>query len=876
MIRLAVRSLASRPLRTVLTTLAILLGVAMITGTYVLTDQIDKGFTDMFQTVFKGTAVIVEPKTTFGSMDQTQSRSFDAAVLKDVQAVDGVAKAAGVYETVGAAVVDGETIKSNGPPTLLTTATGEPFSQATMTAGHTAQARNEVAIISSFADKTGLTVGDTFGVVAPAGLQKVTVSGIFEWGDGGSSTGGVFVIAGRLQDLQSWAGEAGRLTGIQVAAEAGVSPETLAGRVDKVLPASVSVKTGAQAAADATAETGEAINSFLTPMLLAFAGVAVFVGAFIIFNAFSITVTQRRREFAMLRALGAGRGQILRSVVIEALTLGVAASVLGIGAGIGVAWGINALFEAMGADIPISGIILAPRTIAIALLVGVGVTLFSSLVPALRATRVPPVAAMQEGSTLPPSRYGKFSTAAAALITAAGAGALAWGILSDGSTTGRLLYMGLGAFLLFIAVAMLSKFIVRPVSRVIGWPLEKLAPVSGRLARENAGRNPSRTAATASALMIGLALVVFVAVFASGMKASFGGAIEDATRANLVSQDRSSFLTVPQATVAEVAKVDGVAAAAGAAMGQVKVAGHGITTVFAVDPGTFDDVWGFDWKRGGSDELLAKLDSAGSAGSSNLGGNGAGGEAGDGARAATAGVVLEDGSPAAETAEVGDTITVTAPNGKTTDLTVVGFHRDQMAFTGMVTSLATFERLGLPTGSGVTLVRTDESASLAATQKAVQDALAGFPTQEVMTKTEYIDTISKQVDQMLTMFYGLLAMSVIISIFGIVNTLVLSVHERTRELGMLRAIGATRTQLRRMVRYESVITTVIGGLLGIAVGVGFGYLMMSQLGEGLLFSVPYLQLMLFLMLSVVIGVVAAVLPARRAANTRILEAIQYE
>jgi putative ABC transport system permease protein len=887
--RLAFRSLASRPLRTVLTTLAILLGVAMITGTYVLTDQIDKGFADIFETSFKGTAVVVEPKRSFGNVTDGQAQTLDATLLQQVRAVPGVAKAAGVYETLGAAIVDGKTVETGGAPTILTTDAGAPFTQATIVAGHGPEARNEVAIIKSFADEAGLKPGDSFAVAAPAGLQNVKVAGVFEWGNQ-SSMGGTIVVAARLQDVQAWAGEPGSLSSISIAAESGVTPKQLAARVEKALTAanagqgtgaqsgaapSLRVKTGEQAAADATAETADAIGSFLTPVLLAFAGVSVFVGAFIIFNAFSITVAQRRREFAMLRALGAGRRQVLSSVVLEALTLGVAASALGIGAGLGVAKGINALFKVLGADIPTSGIVLAPRTVVIAVLVGVGVTLLSSLVPALRATRVPPVAALQEGATLPPTRFSRFGTAVALLVTAAGGGSLAWGIVSDGSTNGRLLFMGLGALLLFVAVAMLAKYIVRPVSRVIGWPLEKLAPVAGRLARENAGRNPSRTAATAAALMIGLAMVVFVAVFAQGLKGSFSGAISDSTRADLVAQDRSAFLTVPQKAVAELGEVDGVAAASGAAWGQVKIidaAGKDVrkellSSAYAVDPQTWVEVWGFRWERGGSDALLAKLDAGGI-------GNG---DPGSGRTGGMPGVLLESQSAAAKRVQAGDAITVTSQSGKTVKLTVLGFYRDQMAFTGMVTSLDTFEKLDIPTASGVTLVRTEHGANRGATQAAVQRALSGFPTQTVMTKTEYLDTISKQVDQILMMFYGLLAMSVVISIFGIVNTLVLSVHERTRELGMLRAIGATRSQLRRMVRYESVITTVIGGILGIAVGVAFAYVIITQMaGDGLIFGVPWFQLGVFMGLSVVIGVVAAVLPARRAANTRILEAIQYE
>jgi putative ABC transport system permease protein len=294
--------------------------------------------------------------------------------------------------------------------------------------------------------------------------------------------------------------------------------------------------------------------------------------------------------------------------------------------------------------------------------------------------------------------------------------------------------------------------------------------------------------------------------------------------------------------------VPGVESAAGVAFAALKVKGGGVLTANAVDPTVWTEVWGHEWRRGGGDHLFARLDADS--------------------------VILEDGSPIAAKVKAGDTISVTAQSGEKTKLKVLGFYRDQMAYTGMMVSLDTLKKLDVPTAAGMMLVRTDGSAG---TQAAVQKALAEFPTQKVQTKTEYLDAINKQVDQILTMFYGLLAMSVIISIFGIVNTLVLSVHERTREIGMLRAIGATRRQLGQMVRYESVITAVIGGVLGTLVGIAMGYVIVTQLGgDGLVFSLPWMQLGIFLVLAVVVGVVAAVLPARRAANTRILEAIQYE
>ncbi|HEY5387945.1 MAG TPA: FtsX-like permease family protein, partial [Thermoleophilia bacterium] len=329
------------------------------------------------------------------------------------------------------------------------------------------------------------------------------------------------------------------------------------------------------------------------------------------------------------------------------------------------------------------------------------------------------------------------------------------------------------------------------------------------------------------------------------------GAIEKSTRAELVAQDRTAFMGVPQKTVRSLDAIQGVDTAAGTGFADLQVEKGGVMSTYAVDPAVFARVWAFDWQRGGSDALFAKLDAHH--------------------------VLLEDGSPLAAKVKAGDTITVTTQGGKKAALTVLGFYHDQMAFTGMVTSLDAFKALDLPTASVITMVRSRDGASVGATQDAVHKALAAYPTQKVMTRSEYLATINKMVDQILMMFYGLLAMSVLISIFGMINTLVLSVHERTREIGMLRAIGATRRQLRQMVRYESVITAVIGGVLGTAVGIAMAYVIVTQLGgDGLTFTLPYTQLAVFLVLAVIVGVIAAVLPARRAANTRILEAIQYE
>ena len=851
MIRMALRSLLSRRLRTTLTIVAILLGVAMISGTYVLTDQISNGFNNIFNTAYQKTSVVVTPKSAFGAgQDATgAAASLPSSTLAAVKAVPGVALADGSAQATTAVFVNGKQIKSNGAPAFVQSNASPRFETGTWVAGGVPVKTGDVALTSMLAAKHHLGLGDTIQIVTRQGLQRVTVAGIYSW-PAEASLGGTIMIDAPLADVQSWFGLESRLSSINVAAAPGVSAAALRDRIRAALPAGAAVKTGHQAAVDQSSQTSKSINSFLQPMLLAFGGVAVFVGAFIIFNAFSITVAQRRREFAMLRALGASRRQVLLTVVGEALAMGVSASLLGLLAGLGVARLINALFKAMGADVPTAGIGLAPRTIVVALAVGVGVTLVSALLPALRATKVSPMAVLAEGAQLPPSRLSRLSTPAACAVALLGAAALAAGIMSAAATTTRLLEMGLGAVLLFVALAMLSRYLVRPLAALIGRPLQALAPTSGRLARENAARNPQRTAATAAALMIGLALVVFVAVFAQGLKTSFIDSLARSNRAAVVVTDDSYTMALPARGAAAVRALPSVRIATGVALANAQVNGS-VTQLAAVEPRSFGSVWHFNWIKGGSDRLLGRLNGS------------------------TA--IVEEQYAKSNHVTIGSRVTAVGQSGRKLTLTVIGEHRDPMIMNGMVVGDEVFKRLGAPTDSALLLVTGRPGVGAGTLKAEVTKALSGYPTQTVRTQTDYYNFLKKQVNQILLMLYALLAMSVTISIFGIVNTLVLSVYERTREIGMLRAIGTSRRQMRRIVRYESVITSVIGGLLGTAVGIVFGYVVTKQFGDqGLVFSLPYAQLAVFLVVAGVVGVLAAVLPARRAANLDVLQAVQYE
>jgi putative ABC transport system permease protein len=851
MIRIAWRSLTAHKLRTFLTTLAILLGVAMISGTYVLTDQIDKGFQQIFTDAYKGIDVTVTRKPSFtGAQVSSTVSGLPESLVQKVEGVDGVSTAVGYVTGSGAVAVDGKVVGTGGAPTLFFSYSPgmEQLQPNTFVEGAPPARSGEVGIIQKLAKDSDLGVGSRIQVITPTGSQTATVSGVFTFA-AQSSLGGSLIIDTTLPDAQQWFGMPGQVSEIDVKGVAGVSPDALAGRVRTVVPPGVEVKTGAQAAADQTKQLSDAIGTFLKPALLSFGGIAVLVGAFIIFNAFSMTVAQRRREFAMVRALGASRRQVLVSITVEALVMGVFASLLGLVAGLGIAAGVNELFQAMKIDIPHSGLVLEPRTIVIALVVGILVTLLSAVIPAARATRVPPIAALQEGAALPQTRFSRFTPYLAAAVAVLGGLLIAAGMIGPGGTTQRLGTVAFGAILVFIAVAMVSRYLIRPIAGALGWPLQKLSPVSGRLARDNSVRNPGRTAATASALMIGLGVVVFVAVFAQGLKSSFVDGIDRMVRADYIVQGEN-FMPLPSDVVGRLQAVPGVQGVSGLDIQQVQV-DKKLTGVSAVDPATFGPLWRFDWLDGGSDSLLQEL------GSSKA--------------------LIEQQTAGTLGLKTGQKFTMTTVDGKEATFTVAGEYKDPMLLNGILITSSAYSRVFPQSALYMVFVKGVGGAASDQQLAALKTALKDVPTAKVQTVAEYQDSVVKQVNQLLNLLYGLLAMSVIISLFGIVNTLVLAVFERTREIGLVRAIGMSRRQVRATVRYESIITSVIGAIMGIVVGIVFAWVVTTRFaGQGITFSIPGTQLVVFLILAVIVGVIAAILPARRAAKIDILEAIHYE
>ncbi len=849
MIRLILAGLRQRRLRAALTAIAILLGVAMVTGTLVLTSQITRAFDEIFQAANSGVDVRVSPYADFeghGLSVPTLPESF----VDRIAHVNGVRTAAPELAALGSPVVNGEYVQATGAPSFVFSLVPNPFRATQLASGRYPRTSGEVAVNEALAAAHGLAPGSRLGVATRTGVVPVTLTGTVTFANV-SSIGGATIVIATKDDMQGWFDMRGRVNSVAVQAEPGVTPQVLARRVAAALPSTVEVRTGQQDAADQARQTTEAINTFLRPALLSFAVIALFVGAFIIFNTFSITVAQRLRELGLLRTIGASRRQVMVSVVGEALVIGLVAGIAGLCAGYGFARLLVWVFDTLlPGGIPVASAEISGGIVLTALLVGVLVSVLAALIPALRASRVPPVAALREGAEIPRGRLSRFAPLFAGLLGVGGIVMIVLGLGSEGEAMRRLLVMALGALLVFIAIGSLLRYLVPALARVIGWPLERTPGASGSLARRNATRNPARTAATAAALMIGIGLVSFVAVFAQGLKASVTDAIDSTLRGDLIISGKS-FQAIPTGTVAAVRRTPGVSSVVAVYTDAARTDDGDRATVFGLDPAAAARGLSFEWVDG-SQSALRDLH----------------------ARSA----VVEEEFAQGAGAAVGDEVAVRTASGGVVGYRVTGIYRDQILFNhGLITSEAGLDRIVDAVDPVFMLATVQAGRDPVAVQRAVATSLTPFPVAEVRTNAEYRDEIGNRVDAILYLLYVLLAMSIVISLFGIVNTLVLAITERTREIGMLRAIGLTRSQLRRMVRYESVITSGIGAVMGIILGVVLAWIFSLGLrDEGIVFRIPWVQLAIFLVLAMFAGVLAGVLPARRAARLDPLDALHYE
>jgi putative ABC transport system permease protein len=803
MTRVALKGMASRPLRTFLTTLAIVLGVGMVSAALTLTDTMRGAANSLSSAAYDGTDAVVSARTAFkvDSADDftVQKPTIDAGALDRVRAVPQVGTAVG--DISDQALITGRDGKPVGDGPYFGSGFdakqpgAEKLTAFRLQDGRWATGPGQVVIDATTAEKEHYAIGDRVRISTRGQASAFEVVGIARFGTVkslGTATAAVFDLA----TAQHLFEKDGRYDSILVAGRSG----TAAADVRSALSAAVGRTAQVQTAAAHDRFALDGLNMFIgiiRTVLLVFGGVAVLVGAFTIFNTLSITVAQRTREFAMLRMVGAGRRQVLGSVLIEALALGLGASIIGIGAGFGLAAGLNAIFGAMDLKLPASGTVFEARTAIVALLVGTLVTLAAGFLPARRATKIAPVAALR-----------------------------------DADPAARKLR--------------LPSRIVRAAASLIGRPAAVIGGSAGRLARRNAMRHPGRTAVTASALMIGVMLVTAVTVVANGLRQETKGTLDDRIAASHVITAQDGWSPMDPEIARTAAGAPGVTAVSALRQDGGLVAGDK-EVVNGVDGATIAKVFDFEWKDG-SNRVL-----------SGLGADGA---------------VVDDGWASEHGLAVGDAFSVTSAKGVELALKVRGIEDspvlDSLSLGPITVSRQAFDRAFETQRDRLAFVTTSDPA-------AVEKALGAFPDANVLSKAGFIADMTADIDSLLAIFMVLLALAVIVSLFGIVNTLVLSTFERTRELGMLRAVGMTRRQVRRMIRHESIITALLGAAMGIVAGLGIAAILASVFAdEGITFAVPAGSLVIFTVVAILAGVLAAILPARRAARMDVLTALAYE
>lgn len=847
MFRVAWRGLMSRKLRLLLTALAIALGVAFVSGTYVLTDTMDHAFTSLFSSIGSKTDVVVRAASPMDptTMQPTDRGTMPESLLNQVYQARGVKVAEGdVFGYAQIVGKDGKAITTSGAPTLgVSTDPVKEMSTSTVREGDPNGPTNstQMSMDAQTARANGFHVGDRVRVLFEGPSREFTLVNTFGFGNVDSMAGAT-VVAFDLQTAQDVLNKPGQVDEIKIIAKPGYTQEQVRDNVGKLLGPRYETITGTTDA-DRTAQTISNAMGFFSTALMVFGGVALFVGAFIIFNTFSILVAQRVREFGLLRALGASSRQVTLSVLLEALALGILSSVVGILLGFGIAAGLYKLLDAVGMSMPSTALQFQPRTAIVAFVVGVGVTTVAALAPALRTRMVSPMAALQTGLTSEPEQAVRRRLRFGVPATVLGVGLLLYGMF--GKSSQALLLVAGGAILVFVGVSSLSALVARQMASVIGWPFARLFGMTGRLGRGNAMRSPSRTARTAAALMIGLALVSFVSIFGASLKASATQTVDNVLAADYLITPQSQMSPGFSPDLAQsITQIKGVATVAETRLGRW-LRGTTTETVVGADPYALTQAMHLTIDSG---NFLA------------LGNSGV---AVSRARASQYGY------------HVGDVITVHMPQTGTQRLRVAAIVNAEGLNTEYVIGMQLFQAsfpIQLDNSVSVKLYTTADRTAVSA---ALNQAVAGYPNAKLEDAQQFKESNAKSIDQLLNLVYTLLFLAVIIALFGIVNTLALSVFERVRELGLLRAVGMTKPEVRRMIRWEAVIVALLGAVLGIAVGAVFGWMaVLAMHDQGLsVLSIPLGQLGLFLALAALAGVVAAVAPARRASNVDMLQSI---
>jgi putative ABC transport system permease protein len=849
MFRVTFTGLLAHKVRYALTALAVLLGVAFMAGTFVFTDTIKHTFDGLFNDVYSHTSAVVRAKQAYtpGANFSNQRQLIDAGIIPQVRAVPGAtALSIGVEGYAQLVGRDGKAIgnPAAGAPTLgeAWTSGAELMEPYRFVEGRPPHARDEVAIDKHSADVGKLQVGDRVTVLTKEQPRRYTVTGIVRWGTADSPLGASITLFD-LPTAQRVLAEPGRINEIDVEAGPGISQEEMVHRLQSVLhDPGLEVVTGAQVTQEGQDSIHKAL-SFFDTFLLVFAGIALFVGTFLIFNTFSIVVAQRMRELALLRSVGASRTQVVGSVLGEAFLIGLLASAVGVGCGVALAVGLKSMLAALGFAIPSSGLVVAPRTAIVSIVVGVTISMAAALVPAWKAGKVPPVAALREVAVDEEPHVVRRAFSGGAVL-AVGVGLLLTGLLSH--LPHRMAYVGLGAALVFVGIAVAGPVLARPLCRVVGAPL-RWRGGTGRLAQNNAMRNPKRTSSAAAALMIGVALVALISVMASSTKDSVGALVDSSLRGDFVVGGggqvggQSGF---SPALARRLTALPEVATASGVRSGSASINGSP-TVLLAVDPQHAQALFDVDLRQGDLTAMGAH------------------------------GIAISQHAADAEHLSLGDTVTLTFPTTGVQTFVVDAVYGARTLAGDYLLSVAAARRDFSSQLDVEVYAKLAPGVSPAAGRKAIEGVVAAYPNATLMDRTQYKKEQEAQIDQLLGLMYGLLGLALVIALIGIANTLALSIYERTHELGLLRAVGMTRRQVRRVVRGESVLIALLGTVEGLVVGVLLGWAVVAALrSEGVSrLSVPVTLLIVVAALAVVAGVLAAAGPARRAAKLDVLRAI---
>lgn len=849
MLRATLKSLLARKLRLLLSGLAVVLGVMFVSGAFVLTDTLGRSFDAVFADATSDLDVNVaaKPKVALSETEGEQvAAPVPASVLERVRTVPGVAEAKGVVNADGARLIgsNGKVVTSFGPPQLGENWLGES-NLLKLREGRGPQADDEIVVNAALAEAAKVEVGDRVGVLTLAPKKEFTLVGVFGYSGGRDSIGGVNEVAFTTPVAQQlMLGEPDVFSNVAARAADGTTPEALRDRVALAVGADYEVKTGKQVAADASASLKEGL-SFFNKILLGFAAVALLVGTFLILNTFSIIVAQRTRELALMRAIGASGRQIIGSVVVEAVAVGLIASVLGLAAGIGVGALLAYLFGKLAGGLALAGLGVPPAAVIGAFAVGLVITVVAALLPGLRAARIPPIAAMQDVAT--PDRPLTKVTVGGAVVTAIGAALLFLGLGGHAGDNTLATILG-GVLFAFIGVALLTPLISRPVVALLGAIFAWSVP--GKLGRLNSGRNPRRTAITAAALMVGIALVTGVTVILDSAKGSISALAEDTIKAELVISGAQSGPRPPSfdpTVLDKAAAIPGVRLVDGEYGDMAMVDGTRTWVAVSSNVAALERIFGAkatagDISRLGPEQLLVSSDTAES-----------------------------------RKLSVGSTVHVQLSRGDARSYTVSGIYESSQLTNPMVLPPQAATDFAIPQPIQG-FVQLSPGTRVAEVQPQIERLLADSPEVSVADRAAFIKQQTSQLDTPLRMIQILLALAIVIAVLGIINTLALSVLERTRELGLLRAIGLRRAQTMRMITVEAVVISIFGALLGVVVGAGLGAAVVRALkDEGITDLVlPWGQMGTFLVLAAIVGVVAAVLPAVRAARINVLGAIAHD